>query len=72
MLRASRVRIVPAIGARGEGTLGRRGGEALARELGVGPVVFPGDHGGFTVSPMSPANDPAALAARLREVLADG
>lgn len=33
-LRASAVRIVPAIGARGEGTLARRGGEALARELG--------------------------------------
>lgn len=68
-LRASPVRIVPAIGAEGEGTLARRGGEALARELGVEPVVFPGDHGGFTVSPMGPHNDPAAFATRLREVL---
>jgi len=33
--------------------------------------VFPGDHGGFTVSPMSPDNDPAAFAALLREVLDD-
>ena len=63
------MRIVPAIGAEGEGTLTRRGGEALARELGVEPVVFPGDHGGFTVSPMGPHNDPAAFATRLREVL---
>ncbi|WP_206051540.1 hypothetical protein [Nocardioides ferulae] len=55
--------------AKGAGTLAGRGGEALARELGVEPVVFPGDHGGFTVSPMSPTNDPAAFAARLREVL---
>lgn len=68
-LRTSTVRIVPAIGAEGEGSLARRGGEALAKELGVDPVVFPGDHGGFTVSPMSPGNDPAAFAARLREVL---
>lgn len=68
-LRASTVRIVPAIGTEGEGTLARRGGEALARELGVEPTVFPGDHGGFTVSPMSPNNEPAAFAAKLREVL---
>lgn len=71
-LRASAVRIVPAVGALGEGTLARRGGEALAKALGVEPVVFPGDHGGFAVSPMSPTNDPAAFATRLREVLGDG
>lgn len=68
-LRASPVRIVPAIGTQGEGTLARRGGEALAKELGVEPIVFPGDHGGFSVSPMSPNNEPAAFAAKLREVL---
>lgn len=68
-LRSSTVRIVPAVGAEGEGTLARRGGEALARELGVDPVVFPGDHGGFTVSPMGPNNDPATFAGILREVL---
>ena len=68
-LRSSTVRIVPAIGAMGEGTLARRGGEALAKKLGREPVVFPGDHGGFTKSPMSPDNDPAAFAAKLREVL---
>ncbi len=70
-LRASTVRIVPAIGTEGQGTLARRGGEALAKELGVEPIVFPGDHGGFTVSPMSPHNEPAAFAAQLREVLDD-
>ena len=70
-LRASTVRIVPGIGTDGQGTLARRGGEALAKELGVEPIVFPGDHGGFTVSPMSPDNDPAAFAAKLREVLDD-
>lgn len=68
-LRSSTVRIVPAIGTDGEGTLARRGGEALAKELGTEPVVFPGDHGGFTKNPMSPDNDPAAFAAKLRTVL---
>ena len=71
-LRASPVRIVPAIGAQGEGTMARRGGEALAAALGVDPVVFPGDHGGFMSSEWSPGNDPVAFAAKLREVLAKG
>jgi pimeloyl-ACP methyl ester carboxylesterase len=70
-LRASSVRIVPAIGALGEGGLARRGGEAVARLLGVEPVIFPGDHGGFAANDWSPGNDPAAFAAKLREVLAD-
>jgi pimeloyl-ACP methyl ester carboxylesterase len=69
-LRDSSVRIVPAIGAQGEGTMARRGGEALAAALGVDPVVFPGDHGGFAANQWSPGNDPAAFAAKLREVLA--
>jgi pimeloyl-ACP methyl ester carboxylesterase len=71
-LRASSVRIVPAVGALGAGGLARRGGEAVARLLGVEPVVFPGDHGGFAASQWSPGNDPAAFAAKLRAVLADG
>jgi pimeloyl-ACP methyl ester carboxylesterase len=71
-LRASGVRIVPAIGAEGEGSLARRGGEALAGLLGTAPVVFPGDHGGFAVSEWTPDNDPAAFAAKLREVLDAG
>src|SRR5919197_3249988 len=70
-LRASPVRIVVAIGALGEGTLARRGGEAVARLLGVEPVIFPGDHGGFAANEWSPGNDPAAFAAKLREVLGD-
>lgn len=70
-VRASPVCIIPATGAEGEGTMARRGGEALAAALGVDPVVFPGDHGGFAANQWSPGNDPAAFAARLREVLAD-
>ncbi|MGH2370921.1 MAG: alpha/beta fold hydrolase, partial [Chloroflexota bacterium] len=68
-LRSSGVRIVPAIGAEGEGTLARRGGEAFARLLGTAPVVFPGDHGGFAANEWTPDNDPAAFAQKLREVL---
>lgn len=68
-LGSSGVRIVPAIGAEGEGAMARRGGEAFARLLGVAPVVFPGDHGGFVANEWTPDNDPAAFAQRLRDVL---
>jgi pimeloyl-ACP methyl ester carboxylesterase len=68
-LRASGVRIVPAIGAKGEGSIARRGGEALAELLGTEPVVFPGDHGGFAANEWMPDNDPAAFAEKLRDVL---
>lgn len=65
----SGVRILPAISALGEGTIARRGGEALAELLGVEPVVFPGDHGGFATSDWSPDNDPTAFARKLSDVL---
>jgi pimeloyl-ACP methyl ester carboxylesterase len=68
-LGSTSARIVPAIGASGEGGLARRGGEAVARLLGVEPVIFPGDHGGFAANEWSPGNDPAAFAAKLRQVL---
>jgi pimeloyl-ACP methyl ester carboxylesterase len=68
-LRGSGVRIVPAVGAVGKGAVAHRGGEALAEMMGVEPVIFPGDHGGFAVSEWSPDNDPAAFALKLREVL---
>ncbi len=68
-LRTSPVRIVPAVGALGEGGIAWRGGQAVARLLGVAPVTFPGDHGGFAASQWSPDNDPAAFAAQLRDVL---
>lgn len=71
-LRLSSARIVPTIGASSGGGLARRGGEAVARLLGVEPVIFPGDHGGFAANEWSPDNDPAAFAAKLREVLDEG
>ncbi|WP_265521575.1 alpha/beta fold hydrolase [Oerskovia flava] len=69
-LRSTSVRLVPALGSTGEGSMAWRGGVALATMIGVDPVVFPGDHGGFMVSEFSPDNDPAAFAATLRDVLA--
>lgn len=71
-LRASAARVVVAIGAMGEGGLARRGGEAVARLLGLAPAIFPGDHGGFAANEWSSDNDPAAFAAKLREVLIEG
>ena len=44
------------------GQLAHRAAVALAGELGLEPVEFPGDHGGF-------AADPAAVAQILRGVL---
>ena len=71
-LRTARVRIVPAVGTAGAGTMAWRGGAALAALLGVDPVVFPGDHGGFAANEWSPGNDPVAFATTLRQVLAAG
>lgn len=68
-LRGSSVRIVPAIGEAGHGSLARRGGEALAALLGVAPVIFPGDHSGFAANEWSPNNDPSTFAQKLRDVL---
>lgn len=56
----------------GEGGLARRGGEAVAQVLGLEPAIFPGDHGGFAANEWSSDNDPAAFAAKLREVLLEG
>lgn len=71
-LRASGVRIVPAVGATSGAAMPRRAGEALAALLGVEAVEFPGDHGGFAPSDWSPSNDPAAFAATLRRVIDGG
>ncbi|MFD0360785.1 alpha/beta fold hydrolase [Nocardia sp. GCM10030253] len=61
-LRATAARIVIGIGADSAGQLCDRTSQALGEILGVEPVLFPGDHTGF-------AEDPAAFAPRLREVL---
>ncbi|GAA1339610.1 alpha/beta fold hydrolase [Saccharothrix algeriensis] len=62
VLRASPCRVVVGLGEESGGQLCDRTSRALARELGVEPTMFPGDHVGF-------AGDPEAFATRLRVVL---
>lgn len=50
------------VGAASKGQLAHRTGLALAEKLGVDPVVFPGDHGGFM-------GQPGEFAQALQEVL---
>jgi len=61
-LKAAPTRIVVGVGATSKGQLAHRTGVALAEELGVDPVVFPGDHGGFM-------SQPGDFAQALQEVL---
>ena len=46
-----------------------RATKVIAEWLGSEAVVFPGGHGGFVGGPWAPNDDPAAFAAKLREVL---
>src|SRR5256885_5620210 len=57
-LRASSVRIEPAIGALGAGGLARRGGEAGGRLLGAQPGVFPRGHRGVPAHQRAPRKQP--------------
>lgn len=64
-LRASTTRIVVGVGV-GSATdqLPARSARALGEQLGVEPVLFPGDHGGF-------GNHPDEFAAKLEAVLTE-
>ncbi|MET8157489.1 alpha/beta fold hydrolase [Sphaerisporangium sp. NPDC005289] len=61
-LRASGVRVVPAVGEASQGEPPYRATIALAEILGTEPVAFPGDHGGF-------GSQHVAFATRLDQVL---
>ena len=61
-LKACSCRIVAAIGTDSKGQHAYEGGVGLAKRLGLEPVVFPGDHGGFD-------GRPSEFAARLLAVL---
>ena len=61
-LKAAQTRIVVGVGATSTGQLAHRTGLALAETLGVAPVVFPGDHGGFI-------SQPGEFAQTLQEIL---
>lgn len=69
-LRSVSTRIVLGIGEETGQALTARATSALAERLGLGPVDFPGDHGGFHAGDPSKPGGPAKFAVRLREVLA--
>ncbi|GAB3817774.1 alpha/beta fold hydrolase [Kribbella italica] len=64
-------RLVVAVGEESNTQLARRGGEAIAARLGLTPVVFPSNHGGFLGDEYGGgmAGQPEAFAGKLREVL---
>jgi pimeloyl-ACP methyl ester carboxylesterase len=70
-LKAAPTRTVVAIGAASHGELAQRGGEEVAKRLGIEPTPFPGDHGGFLGGEYGQTGEPDAFAAKLREVLAE-
>ena len=59
-LRAAPTRIVVGVGATSAGQLAHRTAAAVAMELGLEPVMFPGDHGGFAGHPKEFAESLAA------------
>ena len=63
-------RIVIAGGQESVGQLAYRGGEAVAARLGMTPVMFPSNHGGFVGDEYGMPGKPEEFAARLRVVLA--
>lgn len=69
-LRAASTRIVMAVGEDSHGEIAHRGGLAVAELLGVDPVPFPGNHGGFLGGEYGQTGKPEAFADRLRQVLA--
>jgi hypothetical protein len=71
-LRAASTRIVLAAGEKSEGEMANRGAHAVAERLGVEPVIFPSDHGGFLGGEYGQSGEPDAFAAKLREVLGEG
>lgn len=70
-LRAAPTRVVVAAGVESERQVTGRCAAALAERLGVPLEVFPSHHGGFLDPSSGWGGEPAAFAARLREVLSD-
>ena len=69
-LRRASTRIVIGAGAESEGEMANRGGHAVAKQMGLEPVIFPSHHGGFLGGEFGWPGEPEAFAAKLREVLA--
>jgi pimeloyl-ACP methyl ester carboxylesterase len=71
-LRTASTRIVMAAGEESDGEMAHRGALAVAERLGVNPVVFPSNHGGFLGGEYGQMGDPDGFAAKLRDVLEGG
>ena len=52
--------------------MAHRGALAAAERLGVEPVTFPSDHGGFLGGEYGQTGQPEPFAGKLREVLITG
>ncbi len=68
-LRAAPTRIVLGVGEESGQTAAGRAATAVAARLGMAPVIFPGDHGGFLGGEYGGMGKPDAFAATLRTVL---
>jgi pimeloyl-ACP methyl ester carboxylesterase len=68
-LRAAPTRVILAAGAESEGEMTNRAAAAVAERLGMTPVTFPSDHGGFLGGEYGQTGDPEAFATTLRQVL---
>jgi pimeloyl-ACP methyl ester carboxylesterase len=62
-------RLIVAVGQESGDELAARGGRSVAEAVGVAVTEFPSHHGGFLGGESGQHGDPAAFAARLREVL---
>jgi hypothetical protein len=63
-------RIVIGIGEESANQVAARGGKVVAERLGLTPVVFPSNHGGFLGDEYGMPGKPTEFAAKLRDVLA--
>ena len=70
-LEAASTRIVIGAGMESEGEMAHRGAIAVAERLGVTPVSFPSNHGGFLGGEYGQTGDPDGFAATLRAVLSE-
>jgi hypothetical protein len=68
-LRAAPTRVVIAVGATSGRAMTGRAATAVAEQLGMKPVTFPGGHDGFLGGEYGQTGEPDAFAATLREVL---
>jgi pimeloyl-ACP methyl ester carboxylesterase len=71
-LRAAPTNVIVAVGAESGTVMAGRAATAFAERLGVTPVTFPGDHGGFLGGEYGQTGQPDAFAATLRQVLGAG